>query len=225
LTQIGAIIIVVCAPWGSGHRKRQTSNNFITPLMQLSVRGRQLDIGEALRLYVAASLEHVLGKYFGHAIEATVTVSREGHLYRVVVSTHVGRNIKLEAQGEADHVYPAVDTAVGRLSKRLRRYKRRLRDHHKDSSSEHEIVPRWQFVLAEGESKLGSYEGRGGMPMIVAEMATQISSLTVSEAVMRMDLTDLPAMLFRNRAHGGLNMVYRRTDGNIGWIDPRGNRG
>lgn len=194
--------------------------------MQLSVRGKQLDIGEALRSYVEASLEHILSKYFGDAIEATVAISREAHLYRAAVSAHVGRHIKLEAQGEADQVYPAFDAAAERLSKRLRRYKRRLRDHHKESSSDHQPLSAQQYILAgEPDSDSGNAENEQGQPVVVAEMTTEISSLTVSEAVMRMDLADLPAMLFRNRAHGGLNMIYRRPDGNIGWIDPRGNRG
>jgi ribosomal subunit interface protein len=193
--------------------------------MQLSVRGKQLDIGEALRSYVEGSLDHILSKYFGNAIEASVTVSREAHLYRVVVSAHVGRHIKLEAEGEADQAYPAFDAAAERLSKRLRRYKRRLRDHHKDSNYDHEVLPAQQYILSGGSgSDSESGEDEEGQPVVVAEMTTEISSLTVSEAVMRMDLADLPAMLFRNRAHGGLNMIYRRPDGNIGWIDPRGNR-
>ena len=197
--------------------------------MQLSVKGKQLDIGNALRVHVEASLERILGKYFGDAIVARVTLSREAHLYRASVSAHVGRNILLEAQGEAVEPYPAFDAAADRLSKRLRRHKRRLRNHHKDAPAEYEPVPAQQYILADSEpGDAGSEQAEAGpedQPVVVAEMAAEIPSLTVSEAVMRMDLADLPAMMFRNSAHGGLNMVYRRDDGNIGWLDPRGNRG
>jgi ribosomal subunit interface protein len=208
------------------------TNRKIT-LMQLSVKGKQLDIGDALRAHVATSLERILGKYFGSVIETRVTLSREAHRYHAVVFAHVGRHIHLEANGEADQPYAAFDAAADRLSKRLRRHKRRLRDHHRDGASEIETQPAQQYILA-GEPELDSdldsdldNESHDGVdqPVVVAEMATEIPSLTVSEAVMRMDLADTQAMMFRNSAHGGLNMIYRRPDGNIGWIDPRGNRG
>ena len=197
--------------------------------MQLSVKGKQLDIGSALRGHVEDSLERILGKYVGDAIVARVTLSREARLYRASVSAHVGRNILLEAQGEAAEPYPAFDAAADRLSKRLRRHKRRLRNHHKEAPAEYEPVQAQQYILAGPEPTEAVVEepetGSADQPVVVAEMAAEIPSLTVSEAVMRMDLADLPAMMFRNSAHGGLNMIYRREDGNIGWLDPRGNRG
>lgn len=192
--------------------------------MQLSVKGKQLDVGDALRTHVGESLSRILDKYFGDAIEVTVTLSRDAHLYRAVVSAHVGRGIQLEAQGEANEPYPAFDAAADRLSKRLRRYKRRLRE-HKNKSVEGAALPAQQYILAgEGPDDSGEESNADGQPAVVAEMTTEIPTLTVSEAVMRMDLGNLPAMMFRNSAHGGLNMIYQRSDGNIGWIDPRGNR-
>lgn len=193
--------------------------------MQLSVKGQHLDIGEALRLHIEDSLENTLSKYFGDAIEARVILSRNAHKFRAVVSAHVGRNIHLEARGEADQPYPAFDAAADRLSKRLRRYKGRLRSHHKEEPAESEPLPAQQYIISGEEAEGEELEQAGTEPTIVAEMVTDIPSLTVSEAVMRMDLADETAMMFRNRAHGGLNMVYRRQDGNIGWLDPRGNRG
>jgi len=193
--------------------------------MQLSVKGKQLDVGDALRTHVDESLSRILDKYFGDAIEVIVTLSRDAHLYRAVVSAHVGRGIHLEAHGEANEPYPAFDAAAERLSKRLRRYKRRLRDHN-SKPAEGAPLPAQQYILAgEGPDDSGEESSADGQPAVVAEMTTEIPTLTVSEAVMRMDLGNLPAMLFRNSAHGGLNMIYQRSDGNIGWIDPRGNRG
>jgi ribosomal subunit interface protein len=192
--------------------------------MQLSVKGQQIDVGTALRGHMEESLSRMLGKYFGDAIDARVTLSRTGHNFRAVVSAHVGRNIHLEAHGEADQPYPAFDAAAERLSKRLRRHKQRLRDHHREDSGDQEMVPAQQYILSGEADQDGEWEQQGDQPVVVAEMATDIPSLTVSEAVMRMDLSGQPAMMFRNLAHGGLNMVYRRSDGNIGWIDPRGNR-
>ena len=198
--------------------------------MQLSVKGKQLDIGNALRAHVESSLERILGKYFGDAIDARVTLSREAHLYRAMVCAHIGRNILLEAHGEAVEPYPAFDSAAERLSKRLRRHKRWLRDHHKESLTDQglpsiDAEPRAGADGSDDNRDEAPIEGpENGQPMIVAEMA-EVPDLTVSDAVERMDQAGLPAMLFRNRAHGGLNMIYRRSDGNIGWLDPRGNRG
>ena len=198
--------------------------------MQLSVKGKQLDIGGALRAHVETSLERILGKYFGDAIDARVTFSREAHLYRAVVCAHIGRNILMEAHGEAVEPYPAFDSAAERLSKRLRRHKRWLRDHHREDPAEVENLPGGGATRAgpagdDQKSYRPQNEGdEKEQPMIVAEMA-EVPSLTVSEAVKQMDGSDLQAMMFRNCAHGGLNMIYRRHDGNIGWLDPRGNRG
>ena len=194
--------------------------------MQLSVKGKQLDIGEAFRSHIEESLDHVLGKYFGNVIEAHVTVSKNAHLYHASVAAHVGRQIHLSAQGEAEQPYPAFDQALERLSKRLRRHKRRLRDHHRDDVERQEGIPAQQYVLSDEEDEAEAAAAEAdNPPTVIAEMTTEIPSLTVSEAVMRMDLAELPALMFRNQAHGGLNMVYRRADGNIGWVDPRGNRG
>lgn len=193
--------------------------------MQLSVKGKQLDVGDALRTHVDESLSRILDKYFGDALEVTVTLSRDAHLYRAVISAHVGRGIQMEAQGEANEPYPAFDAAADRMSKRLRRYKRRLRDHN-SKAAEAAPLPAQQYILAgEGPEESEDESNADGQPAVVAEMTTEIPTLTVSEAVMRMDLANLPAMMFRNSAHGGLNMIYQRSDGNIGWIDPRGNRG
>jgi len=193
--------------------------------MQLSVKGKQLDVGDALRTHVDESLSRILDKYFGDALEVAVTLSREAHLYRAVISAHVGRGIQMEAQGEANEPYPAFDAAADRMSKRLRRYKRRLRDHN-SKAAEAAPLPAQQYILAgEGSEESEDESNADGQPAVVAEMTTEIPTLTVSEAVMRMDLANLPAMMFRNSAHGGLNMIYQRSDGNIGWIDPRGNRG
>ncbi len=192
--------------------------------MQLTVKGKQLDVGDALRSHVSDSLSRILGKYFGDAIEVDVTVSREGPMFRAVVAAHVGRGIRIQAQGEADAPYPAFDTAAEHLAKRLRRHKGRLRDHYKDSGAAPETLPAQQYILAGESDEEPDEDAVGGQPVIVAEMATEIPGLTVSEAVMRMDLADEPALLFRNKSHDGLNMIYRRADGNIGWIDPRGNR-
>jgi ribosome hibernation promoting factor len=189
--------------------------------MHLIVKGKQLDVGDALRRHIEDSLAAVFDKYFGDAIDATALIAREAHSIRAQLSVHVGRGILLQAQGIAEQPYAACDGAIERIAKRLRRYKRRLRDHHRIDSAGR---PAAQYILAGEPDGEDEHDERSlGQPVVIAELATTIPNLTVGEAVMRMDLAELPAMMFQNRAHGGLNVVYRREDGNIGWIDPQGN--
>jgi ribosomal subunit interface protein len=189
--------------------------------MQLNVKGKHLDIGDALKAHVEESLRTVFGKYFANPIDANVLLSREAHLYRAQINVHIGRGIAVQSQADAEAPYAAYDIAADNLAKRLRRYKRRLRDHHR---SEPPSEPAAQYILAgdTGEAEAPT-EDSNGAPVIIAEMSTDIPTLSVGEAVMRLDLSGGVAMMFRNRAHGELNMVYRRPDGTIGWVDPRGN--
>lgn len=190
--------------------------------MQLSINGKQLDIGAALQEYIEDQLTAVVGKYFENPQDGHVTVSKQGSDIRADVSVHVGKGIMLQGHATAGDAYAAFDEAAEHVGTRLRRYKRRLRDHHKDRSDDYDTLPALQYVLAaEGEETADEPD----QPIIVAEMETVIEELTPGDAVMRMDLANASALMFRNVSHGGLNMIYRRADGNIGWVDPRGSRG
>ena len=183
--------------------------------MQLTVTGKQIDTSVVLREHVESSLGAILEKYFKTAIEAHVVFSKEAHLNRAEVSIHIGRGIVANASAAAAETYAAFDAAAERIAKQMRRYKRRLRDHHAQARGAFDVGERARdYVLAPLAE-----EGDEG-PAVVAEMSTDVPNLTVSEAVMRMDLANAPVLLFRNRSHGELNIVYRRLDGNIGWIDP-----
>jgi len=192
--------------------------------MKVSVSGKQLDVGEAFRTHIEHTLTSVVDKYFGRALDAHAVLSREAHLYRADVAVHAGRNILVQGHAEADAPYPAFDAAAERIGKRLRRYKRRLRDHHKRLSQSASAVEAQQFILAPPEAHGEDGPADGDKPVVIAELKTEIDSMTVGEAVMRLDLAELPALLFRNSAHGELNMIYRRPDGNIGWVDPSGGK-
>jgi ribosomal subunit interface protein len=189
--------------------------------MQLSVTGKQIDIGQALREHVTDVVTGAVEKYFGNAMDGAVVLSREAHEYHAEIAIHVGKGIQIQAHATAGDPYGAFDSAAEHMAKRLRRNKRRLRDHHRSARTE-EAIPAQAFVLA-GPDSDGAPDD-GNEPVVVAEMEAEIPSLTVGEAVMRLDLADVAAMMFRNSAHGGLNMLYRRPDGTIGWVDPRGNR-
>jgi len=189
--------------------------------MQLSVTGKQIDIGQALREHVTDALNGAVEKYFGNAMDGSVVFSREAHEFQAEITVHVGKGIQVQAHARAGDPYGAFDLAADHMAKRLRRYKRRLRDHHRSVRND-TAIPAQAFVLA-GENP-DADEPASDEPVVVAEMEAEIPSLTVGEAVMRLDLSNTPAMMFRNNAHGGLNMLYRRPDGTIGWVDPRGNR-
>lgn len=194
--------------------------------MQLIVTGKQVDVGEALRTHVSAALDAILGKYFGSAIDAHVVFAREGYLIRAEIAVRLSRGILVNGRAAGSEFYGAFDGAAERIAKQLRRYKRRLHDHHAKNrapgeTAEHEERAR-SYILAAGEEDAEEVAlvGEAVAPVVIAEMSTELPQLTVGEAVMRMDLADTVFLLFRNRAHGQLNLVYRRGDGNIGWIDP-----
>lgn len=184
--------------------------------MQLSVKGKQIDVGDALRQHVEEQLGEIVGKYFGDTLEAIVTFSREAHLFRADITVHASRGIILQSNASASEPYPAFDMAAERMGERLRRHKNRLKKHHQDAQPLDATVAQAFVLNAQQEDAVDGADN----PVVVAEMTTPIEMLTVSEAVMKLDLGDLPALMFRNRAHGKLNMIYRRADGHIGWVDP-----
>lgn len=185
--------------------------------MDVAIKGKGLDIGSALRDHVDSALGDAVAKYFSRAHDATVSVSREAYQFRADITVHPLRGVVVQSHGNADDAYAAFDVALERMTKQLRRYKRRLNDHHKARGNE-DALPAQQYILqpeAEGEELPAE-----GQPAIIAELTTEIATLSVGDAAMRMDLADIPALMFRNVTHGGLNVIYRRSDGNIGWIDP-----
>lgn len=192
--------------------------------MQVTVTGKQMEVGEALRAYVDSNLAESVAKYFDHAIDATVVFSRGARRrqVRADLSVHVGRNILLQGHAETADAYAAFDSALNRIATRMRRYKQRLRDHRRAAEGA-EAIEAQQYVLAGGEDESVEAVSADGQPVVIAEMTTAIETITVADAVMRLDLANLPVLMFQNRSHGGLNIVYRRADGNVGWIDPQGN--
>ena len=185
--------------------------------MQLSVNGKQVDIGDALRTHIEDNLTPAVEKYFNHATDAHVTVLKENQDFQVDIQVHVGKRIIVQSQGNSNDAYAAFEESLEHITKRLRRYKRRLRDHK--GRSQDDVLPAQAYIL-QGEDHTQEEEASDN-PVIIAEMPSEIETMSVSEAVMRMDLANLPAMMFRDTKHGGLNMVYKRQDGHIGWVDPK----
>lgn len=188
--------------------------------MQITVSGKQVDLSDALRTRVSDHLEVIASKYFDHALEAQVTFSRARSFFTCDISVHAGRGLTLRGEGEAADANTAFDDAAEHIAKRLRRYRRRVNEHARDIANRDRPEAARQYVLRQeeqGASQAGNGEAHA---TVIAEQVTEISLLSVSEAVMRMDLADQPVLMFRNSTTGELNVVYRRSDGNIGWIDP-----
>lgn len=194
--------------------------------MQIQVTGKDIDLGGALQAHVEEKLSEGVRKYFDRPAESKVMFSTEGHGFRCDCVVHLSSGIVLASQGESSDVYASFDAALAKLEKRVRRYKRRLKNHHADKGPMPTEEAAAYIIAAPGDEEThddgeettnGSYELQ---PAIIAEMTENVREMTVSMAVMQLDLSESPVLLFKNAAHGGLNVVYRRQDGNFGWIDP-----
>jgi ribosomal subunit interface protein len=191
--------------------------------MQITVAGKQVELSDALRTRVATSLDTISAKYFDHALEAHVTFSRARSFFTCDINMHAGRGLTLRGEGEAADANSAFDDAAEHIAKRLRRYRRRVNDHQHDLNERERPQAATQYVLRptedDGDQLNGGAEA-ATYATVVAEAITEILTLSVSDAVMRMDLENQPVLMFRNSASGALNVVYRRSDGHVGWIDP-----
>lgn len=187
--------------------------------MRYQISGKQIDIGESLQTHVKAELGAILEKYAGRPTEANVVFSKSGHEYVCETIVHLSTGLTTQARGHAPEIYAAFDSSGEKMDKQLRRYKRRLKDHHKARSQPVELSDAGSYILAPTEDEDDASE-TGDTPVIVAEMQAKIPSLSVGEAVMQMELAHAPVLVFRNEKHKGINVVYRRDDGNIGWVDP-----
>lgn len=187
--------------------------------MRYQITGKHIDIGEALQTHVRNELGEVLEKYGQRPTDGNVIFSKDAHEYVCEVVVHLSSGLNAAAKARATEIYAAFDECGEKMDKQLRRYKRRLKDHHKDRPDPVEHLMGSSYILA-GEPDSHDDEPDSLQPMIVAEMETKIPSLSVGEAVMQMELAGAPVLVFRNEKKDGVNVVYRRDDGNIGWIDP-----
>jgi ribosomal subunit interface protein len=188
--------------------------------MRYQISGRQIDVGEALQTHVKAELGEVVDKYAQRPTETMVVFSREAHEFICEAVIHLSTGLTAQSRGHASEIYAAFESCREKMDKQLRRYKRRLRDHHRDRISPVEFDGGSSYILAASEGP-EDVEPDSLQPMIIAEMETKVPTITVGEAVMQLELAGHNMLVFRNEGHGGVNVVYRRDDGNIGWIDPR----
>ncbi|MGR3570236.1 ribosome hibernation-promoting factor, HPF/YfiA family [Brevirhabdus sp.] len=190
--------------------------------MRYQISGKQIDIGEALQSHVRSELDGIVGKYAERPTDAQVVFSRSAHEHVCEATVHLSTGLTAQAKAHATEIYAAFDQCGEKMEKQLRRYKRRLKNHHRDRSQPVEISGVPSYILASSDNA-DEVEPDSLQPMIIAEMETKVPSLSVGEAVMQMEIAGAPVLVFRNEGRDGVNVVYRRDDGNIGWIDPSRN--
>ena len=190
--------------------------------MQIQITGKHMNLGDAMRERIEAGLEAAVAKYFTRTGEASVFVSQQGPFVEVDCNVHLPSGIVLQSSGRADDPYAALEVSLEKMEQRVRSYKRRLKDHHASAPLPMPAVPAAESLILVSDTDDSEDTGMemGDAPLTVAETKVQIRTMTVSEAVMQLELQDVPALMFRNAGHDGLNMVYRRPDGHIGWVDP-----
>ncbi|WP_304186769.1 ribosome hibernation-promoting factor, HPF/YfiA family [Phenylobacterium aquaticum] len=195
--------------------------------MQVQVAGKHVAVGEALRERVTDEITGSIGKYFDRGGIADVVVSREGHSFRVDCAVKLASGQSLQSHGLGNDAHGAFDAALAKIESRIRRYKQRLKSHSVAATARQAETASY-FVLRSPEDDTDeAWDDADDAPagpfpsaMVIAETEKALRTMTVSMAVMELDLTESQTIVFRNAAHGGLSVVYRRPDGNIGWIDP-----
>ena len=198
--------------------------------MQVQVSGKHVAVGEALRERVTDEITSSIGKYFDRGGDAEVVVSKEGHSFRVDCGVKLASGQALQSHGLGGDAHAAFDAALAKIETRVRRYKRKLKSHSVAATAKQAETAAYYVLRSpdddEGVEELEAWDDESTHPagapagMVIAESLAEVKTMTVSMAVMQLDLTESQTIVFRNVAHGGLAVVYRRPDGNIGWIDP-----
>lgn len=196
--------------------------------MQVQVTGKHVDVGEALRARVSDELANSIEKYFDRGGGADVVVTREGGAFKVDCAVTLASGTQLTTHGIGGDAHMAFDAALQKMEKRIRRHTRRLKDHHLKAQAKQAETAAY-FVLQSSDLEEEAEDSEAELlypePVVIAETEKPIRTMTVAMAVMELDLTESQTIVFRNAAHGGFSVVYRRPDGNIGWIDPERSNG
>jgi ribosomal subunit interface protein len=188
--------------------------------MKVTISGKHIEVGDSLRSHIETRLGEITSHYLTDLLEANIVVSKNTFQFTTEISLHVSHNFIVRARAEDQDAYRSVDLVFGKVEARLKRYKSRLKDRKKHHDPEAVVWSAQKYVIDKEAEDKGEDN-----PLIIAEMTKEIPTLSVSEAVMQMDLSESPALLFRNPKSGVLNVVYRREDGHIGWVSPdQGNK-
>ncbi len=184
--------------------------------MSLNVSGKHMNVGEALTGRIEERIEEAVSKYFSNGYSGQVTLEKEGNWYDCDCTVHLDSGIVLQAKAKTSDPTSSFEDAADKIEKRLRRYKRRLKDHHANSKDKSAAAFYTVVELPSEEEEVPEDYN----PVVIAESTTAVNTQSVAQAVVQLDLTDHPVVVFKNAANGEINVVYRRSDGNIGWVDP-----
>lgn len=186
--------------------------------MNIIVSGKHMAVGDSLQSHINSRIEDGIKKYLDRVTSVNVVVAKDAHRFKVDINGNTGTSsgIVIKSSATADDVYACFDAAADKIEKQLRRYKRRITNHHSKAHTELPALSATKYVLKDHHEEDTDHEP----PMVIAEKPVAVETLTVSAAVMKMDLAELPALMFFNSANGRVNLVYRRADGNISWVDP-----
>ncbi len=185
--------------------------------MTITITGKQMEIGDSLKQFIDTEIETVITRYMGDSHDATITMVKDAHhQFKTDITLHIGKNLVVHCTGSDSDPYKSVSSSLAKLESQIRRYKTRLRDKKRHAANhEHRSELVQKFVIQPQEE-----DTHDDNPLIIAETTSEIHTLSVGDAVMRMDLSATPVVIFRNAANGEMNVVFRRTDGHVGWIDP-----
>jgi ribosomal subunit interface protein len=189
--------------------------------MTVRISGKQMDIGDAFRTQIQGRIDEAAAKYFSQGYTGHVTVEKSGPRFGSEIMLHLSSGMDLQAKGEAHDPIVAFDIAAEHIEKRLRRYKRRLKNHHNEAGSSVQ-ADTYAYRVMEPVADEVEEIAADYAPLIIADSVKSATTMTVADAVMQLDLKDEPVFVFRARANNAINIVYRRADGNIGWIDAAG---
>jgi ribosomal subunit interface protein len=190
--------------------------------MTINISGKNLNLGESLQDYALDKIGDVLGKYLERPVSGKAVIEKAHGIFITNCSLHLHSGLNIQTTAQANDAYVSVDDAAEKLEKQLRRYKRRLKNHHHAGVTEPMPgVAAMDYTISAPGDDADHASSEPAAP-VIAEVETTVPSLSVSDAVMQMDLGGQPFLIFRNAKHDRINVVYRRADGNIGWIDPVG---
>ena len=190
--------------------------------MNVQINGKQINVGSSLRSHAKGKVTEVILKYSKSATDSTITFSKDRYEYFCDIYIHLVTGMTVQAKGKAIDIYDSFEKSLDKIDKQLRRYKRRLKNHHNDRKKPIEFINANLYVISKHDEEENEYghKKESLKPLIIAEMQEKIPTISVGEAVMQMELSGANMLIFRNSSHQKINVVHLREDGNIGWVDP-----
>ena len=187
--------------------------------MSLQITGKNIDVGAALREHINERIAAIIGKYFSHGYSGHIIIEKEGNGFRSEINLHLDSGLNMQSTATGGDAYACFDHCADRMEKRLSRYKTRLKSHHGLKGEGLSTASYPSYIIAQPEDE-DVEEHDSYNPVVIAENTAELRSMPVSAAVMQLDMSGAPLVVFRHAGHGRINVVYRRADGNIGWVDP-----